>query len=98
MPHERQEAEADRLQDEPDGERGAGTEAVDDRPGADPGGELCGGGDGDREPGRPQPEPTHVVQVDDEERQHDAVPERVDDAAGLEQPHLAGKLGVKGAK
>jgi hypothetical protein len=28
----------------------------------------------------------HVVQVDDQERDHDPVPERVGDSAGLEQP------------
>ena len=34
----------------------------------------------------------HVVQVDDQERDHDSVPERVRDAAGLEKPDGAGEL------
>ena len=37
-------------------------------PGGDPGGELRGRDDGDDEPGGAEPEPAHVVQVDDEER------------------------------
>ena len=35
-----------------------------------------------------EPEAAHVVQVDDEEREDDAVPERVHDAAELQQPDL----------
>jgi hypothetical protein len=34
----------------------------------------------------------HLVQVDDQERNHDPVPERVGDAAGLQQPDGTGEL------
>ena len=55
-------------------------------------GELGGRGDRDDEAGRPEPEAADVVQVDDEERQHDAVPERVDDArrSAAARPAAAG--------
>jgi hypothetical protein len=39
---------------------------------------------GGRESGKPERDPADVVEIDEEKRQHDAVPERVDERAELE--------------
>ena len=70
-------------------------EAVDHRPHRDARGQLRSSRDRDRDPGGGDPEPADVGQVDREEREHDAVPERVRDAADLEQPDVAGELRVE---
>ena len=49
-------------------------------------------------PGGRDAEAAHVVQVDGEEREDDAVPERVHHAADLEQPDRPGKLRVQAAE
>ena len=43
-------------------------------------------------------DPTHVVQVDDDEREHDPVSERVDDAAYLDEPDLARQVRIEPAR
>ena len=98
MTDEWQEAVAHRLHDEARRERGAGPDAVDDRTRRDAGDELRRRRDRDSEPGGSQPEAADVVEVDDEERQHDAVPERVDDAADLEEPDVARQLRIEAAE
>ena len=90
-----EEAEADRLHDQAACEHRARAEAVDERSREDAGGELRRGRRRDDEPRHAESETTDVVQVDDEERQHDAVAERVHDTAELEQPHVARQLRVE---
>jgi hypothetical protein len=45
-------------------------------------------------PASPRPNP-HVVQINDEERQDEAVAERVREAAELQQPHVARQLRIE---
>ena len=51
-----------------------------------PDGELCRRRRREHEPRCPEPEPAHVVEVDDDVRQDDAVAERVHHASELQQP------------
>ena len=92
---EREEAEADRLEHEAAAEREPRADAVDQVPGEDSRREQRRRRDADDQAGRAEREPAHVVQVDDEEREHDPVPEGVDHPADLEQPHLAGQLRIE---
>ena len=92
---EREEPEADRLEHEAAAERQPRADAVDDDARADPTDEQRRRGDADDQPGSPEREPAHVVEVDDEEREHDPVPEGVDHPADLEQPHLARQLRIE---
>ena len=94
---ERHQPESDRLQDEAAAEREPRAEAVDHRPGEDPGAELRQRGDGDHEACRPQAEAADVVQVDHEEREDDPVPEGVHHAADLQQPDVARQVRVRAA-
>ena len=48
--------------------------------------------------GRAERDPLHVVQIDEHEREHDAVPERVREAAELQQLHIAGEARVEAAE
>src|SRR6476646_5435544 len=59
---EREEPEADALQDEPGAEHAARAEAVDERAGDDSRSELRRGRHGDDEPGDAEAEAAHVVQ------------------------------------
>ncbi len=92
---ERHQPEADRLQHESAAECEPWAEAVDHRPGEDPGAELADRRNGDDEARRSQAEAADVVQVDHEEREHDPVPEGVQDAADLEEPDLARQLRIQ---
>ena len=89
LPHERQQAEADRLQDEAAAERQPRADAVDQRARRRSRRRAAPPTRRRRQAGRAEPEAAHVVQVDDEEREDDPVPERVDHAADLEQPDVA---------
>jgi len=42
-----------------------------------------------RAPGEPEGDAADVVEVDEQEREHDAVPERVDERSGLEDVDVA---------
>ena len=88
-------ADAGRLQDEPAGERRAGPDAVDHGACQHSRHELGRGRRGDDEPRGPEREAANVVQVEDEEREHDAVPERVDDPAALEEPDIPRQLRIE---
>jgi hypothetical protein len=83
------------LDHEPGTEHASCTEPVDHRAHRDACDQLRCGGDRDRDPGGCDPEPANVGQVDREEREHDPVPERVRDAADLEQPDVAWKLRIE---
>ena len=95
LAHEREQPEAKCLDDEAGAEHALRSEAVDHGPHRDACDQLRAGRDRDRDPGRRDPEPADVGQVDREEREDDAVPERVRDAADLEQPDVAGKLRIE---
>ena len=69
-------------------ERQARADPVDHRSREEARDELGGRGERDDQAGRSEPEAADVVQVDDEERQHDAVPEGVDEPADLQEPDL----------
>jgi hypothetical protein len=92
MPHEREAAVAGRQERERGHQRRARADAIDqatcERAPDEPDSEQLG----DHEARRPETDVAHVVQVDDQERDHDPVSERVGDAAGLEQPDGAGEL------
>jgi hypothetical protein len=94
-PHEREEPEADSLQDQTRAEHPAGTQSVDERSRDQPCRQLCCRRHRDDEARDAEPKAAHVVQVDDEERQDEPVAERVHDAAELQQPHLAWELRVE---
>jgi hypothetical protein len=64
-------------------------------PGDEAGRELRSRRHGDDEPCEPEAEPAHVVQINDEERQDEAVAERVREAAELQQPHVARQLRIE---
>ncbi len=92
---EGEEAEADGLEGEAAAERQPRADPVDHDPGGDARTEQRRRGEADDQAGRPEREAAHVVQVDDEEREHDPVPEGVDHPADLEQPHLPGQLRIE---
>ena len=98
LPNERQESVADRLEDQPGGERRLRADAVDERPGDHPAQEQRERRDGHDEPCRPEREAADVVQVDDEERQREPVSERVREPADLEQPHRERQARVQAAE
>jgi hypothetical protein len=70
-------------------------EPVDQGAGEPPGCEGSHSADGEREAGLREGDPAHVVEVDDGEREHDPVPERVDDAARLHEPDRSRELRVE---
>ncbi len=96
--HEREEREADGLHHEARAEDRAGAEPVDERAGDQPGCQLRRSRDRDDETGDAEPEAAHAVEVDDEERQHEAVAERVREPAELQQPDLAREARVESAE
>ena len=63
-----------------------GPSRSDERAGDEARGERGGRVDRGREPGEAERDPAHVVQVDDQERQDDPVPERVRQPADLQHP------------
>ncbi len=95
LAHEREQPEPECLDHEAGAEHALRSEAVDHRAHRDAGGQLSRSRDRDRDPRRGDPEPADVGQVDREEREHDAVPERVRDAADLEQPDVARELRIE---
>ena len=95
LAHEREQPEPEGLDDEAAAEHAFRSEAVDHGAHRDAGDQLRCRRDRDRDPGGRDPEPADVGQVDREEREHDAVPERVRDAADLEQPDVAGELRIE---
>ena len=92
MVHRRVPDEADREQDERGREHAPAAEPVDERAGDRAGDERDGGVRREHEAGDRQRDAAHVVEVDQRERQHDAVAERVAEAAELERsaPGAAG--------
>ena len=95
LSHERQQPEADRLQDEPAPSVRRGPKWSISGTRRHAGDEQRGRRRGHDEPGGAEAEPAHVVQVDDEERYDDPVPERVEHAADLQQPDIPRQLGVE---
>jgi hypothetical protein len=85
----------DRQEDERGGEGSAPADAVDDDADRRPGEQAGGAGRRQHEPGRPQREAAHVVQVDDKEREREAVADRVREPAEAEDPDGPGEPRVE---
>ena len=81
---ERHERERDRHHDERAGEHALRPDPVGERAGEEAARERRRGLRRRGEPGEPERDPAHVVQIDDQERQDDAVAERVQQPAGLQ--------------
>src|SRR5262249_13215783 len=86
LPDEREQPVADGLYDEAAAERRPGADAVDHGTGEEARGQLRRGRDGHYQPGGAEAESGNIVQVDDQERQDDPVPEGIGDAARLQEP------------
>jgi hypothetical protein len=82
--HERVRGVPDREDGERRREHAAPSEAVDEDAEHRAGDDADDGVRRDDEPDRPEPDVAYVVEVDEEEREDDAVPERVDEAADLQ--------------
>ena len=94
---QREERKGNRLEQQAEQQRVPPTEAVDDRAGSEAGRQ---GGDGAGREGEArcgERDPAHVVQVDDDEREHDPVPQGVDDSAALDEPDLPRQERVEAA-
>ena len=86
---------AGREETERDGERAAASDSVDKRSGDGPGDQADGGVRAEHEPGGAEPDPAHVVEVDEREREHDPVAEGVQQAARLQRVHRPRQLRVE---
>ena len=95
LPDQREHHERGRLEGQPEQERVAPADAVDGGACHQPRGQCGHAAEGKREARLGERDPAHVVEVDDDERQDDPVPERVDDAADLNQPDLARQMRVE---
>ena len=67
-------------------------------PAREPAEQRGGAADREREASLRERDPAHVVEVDDGEREDDPVPERVHDAAGLDEPDRAREMRVEPAQ
>jgi hypothetical protein len=94
---QREHRERGRLQHEPEQEGVTSADPIDRPAGAEARDERGHAGEGEREPRLGERDPAHVVQVDDDERDHDPVAERVHDAAGLDEPDRAGQVRIEPA-
>ena len=88
----------DREDRERSREQPSSAEAVDERAGDRAGDDADDRVRRDDEPGDAEPDAADVVQVDEEERERDAVPERVDEPAELKRRDGAWEGGEVGAK
>jgi hypothetical protein len=95
---EREQCERDSLQQQSEQQRVAAADPVDDRPRSPARSQRGSPAEREREPGLGERDPTHVVQVDDDEREHDPIAERVDHPAGLDEPDLPRKMWVEPAE
>ena len=91
-------AEADGEEAERDSEHPPAAEPVDERPGERPGDQADRRIRAENQPGEPEREATLVVEVDEREREHEPVPDRVRKPAELEDLHRARQLRVQAAE
>ena len=94
---EGEQGERDRLEQQSQEQGVPPAETVDECPGPETGCERGNSARGEREARGRERDSAHVVQVDDDERKDDPVPERVDNAAGLDEPDLARQHRVEAA-
>ena len=92
---ERVGAEADGEEAERDRQHQPAADPVDEGAGDRAGDEAHAGVGGEYEPGHAEPDPLLVVQVDEQERQHEPVPERVHQAPDLEELHCTRQARVQ---
>jgi hypothetical protein len=59
---------------------------------------TCGSAELEREAGRPERDAAYVVQVDEQEGEDDAVPERIREAPREEGPELPREVRIEGAE
>ena len=95
---QRKECERDRGQHERTAQHDPGTEPIRQRAPDEPGRERRQRTGGDDEAGDAERDPPDVVQVDDQERPDDAVPEHVHEPARLQDPDVPRKLRIQAAK
>jgi hypothetical protein len=95
---QREHRERGGLQQEPEQQRVAPADVVDRPAGAEAGDERRDARERQRESGLGERDPAHVVQVDDDERDHDPVPECVHDAADLDEPDRSREVRVEPAE
>ena len=95
---QRKEPESDRGQHERTAQHDPGTEPIRQRAPDEPGRERRQGTGGDNEAGDAERDPPDVVQVDDQERADDAVPEHVHEPTRLQDPDVPRKLRIQAPK
>ena len=95
---EREQGEAEGHDHQRSGENRARAEPVRERAADEPRAQRGGGVRRDDQPCDAQRDPADVVQIDDQERPDDTVPEHVREAARLEDPDVAGQLRVQAAQ
>ena len=96
--HEREQSDRDRHDAERGGEDAARADAIRQRPCGEAREEPTDGVRRGDEPCDPERDSAHVVQVDDEKREHDPVPEGVDEPADLENPDVPWQLRIQAAE
>ena len=95
LPDQREEREGHGLQQQSEQKRVAPADAIDGRASHPARPQRGHSAERERQPGHGERDPSHVVEVDDDERQHDPVPERVDDPADLYEPDLARQVRIE---
>ena len=95
LPDQREERERGRLEQEAEEERVPPADPVDRRAGREPDEQRGGAGRREREARLRERDPADVVEVDDDEREDDPVPERVDHAARLHEPDRAREVRIE---
>ena len=98
LSNQRKECERDRGQHERTAQHDPGTEPIRQCAPDEPGPESRQRAGGDDEAGDAERDPPDVVQVDDQERPDDAVPEHVHEPARLQDPDVPRKLRIQAAK
>ena len=95
MTRERHQREPDGGDGEGGAERDAAADPVEQRPRGRADDDPDDAHQRDDEPGRPEAEAAHVVQVEKEERERDPRPEEVDERPELERPDCARQLRIE---
>ena len=94
-PDQRHQRERDRHHDECAEQHALRADPIGERPAKEAARECRRRLDRRRAAGEPERDPAHVVEVDEEEREDDAVPERVDERPGLKDVHVARQARVE---
>ena len=97
-PNQREQREGRRHHDQRRCEHGPRSHAIREGTADEARAQRCRGVRRDDQPGEPERDAAHVVQVDDQERPDDAVPEHIREAPGLEDPDVARQVWVQAPK